>query len=234
MKIETITTTPDQARALLKTDELNRVTRLVKRGGLLSEAHRKRLKRIIAGDRTTPKTPKAKIQEITSTDPKSFEGTFKQRLRRAKIYRMRMCGRSIDEMATEIDASNKTIVEDLKAIDAALHRTIDRTQADAILNERLSNLESMRLMCLESAEESEGNERIGYFNTATKLEDQIAKLLQDAGVIKRVHRHELTGADGAPLPAAASIAAEIRVTVAAEGEAKQQGEKIIRLQSKAA
>lgn len=208
MKNKTITTTPDQARALLKTDELNRVTRLVKRGGLLTEPHRKRLRRIIAQEKKKPTITKVKRHEVASADPKSFEGTFRQRLRRQNVYRMRMFGKTIEQMCDELGLGNNTVINDLKAIDSALQKTIDRGQSDAMLNERLANLESLRECALKGVDESEGNERIGYLNTVTKLEDQISRLLQDAGVIKRVHKHELTGVDGKPfiLPTAAGAA----------------------------
>jgi hypothetical protein len=166
----------------------------------LNQALAKRLRRIVA--RKKGKSPMdRKRKRIKTIDPKDFEGTWNQTLRRRKVFEMRMLNKTVREMGAEIGSSSATIITDLKAIDAALRKTIDRTQADAILNERLSNLEALRDIALRGVETRHGNEQIGYLNTAMKLEEQITKLLQDAGVLKRITgRLELTGQDEPPIP----------------------------------
>jgi hypothetical protein len=142
-----------------------------------------------------------------------------------------MMGKTIAEIEEALGIGDKTVIADLKAIDAALQRTIDKNQANAILNERLSNLESLRDIALQGLENSKGNEKIGYLNTAGKLEEQITKLLQDAGVLRKAtQRHELTGSDGMPLPAASAVPESIHVTIGVPGE--QQKEKVVYLQPK--
>jgi len=131
-----------------------------------------------------------KQKRIKTVDPKDFEGTWKQLLRRRKVFEMRMMNKTVREIVAETGSSSATVITDLKAIDAALRKKIERTQADAILNERLSNLSALRDIALRGVDRSRGNEQIGFLNTAVKLEQQITKLFQDAGVLE---------ADGTPL-----------------------------------
>src|SRR6266566_4855341 len=126
-----------------------------------------------------------KQKRIKTVDPKGFEGTWNQRLRRRKVFEMRMLSKTVRQMMTQTGSSSATIIADLKAIDAALRKAIDGTQAHTIFNERMSNLETLRDIALRGVDASRGNPQIGYLNTAIKLEEQITKLLQDAGVLRR-------------------------------------------------
>ena len=152
-----------------------------------------------------------KQKRIKTVAPKGFEGTWNQRLRRRKVFEMRMLSKTVRQMMTQTGSSSATIIADLKAIDAALRKTIDHTQATAVLNERLSNLEALRDIALRGADTSRGNEQIGYLNTAIKLEEQITKLLQDAGVLRKAM-------DGAPLQVAPAPII-VRITRSKESDA---------------
>jgi hypothetical protein len=179
----------------------------------LNQAPAKRLRRVIAREKGKSLRG-GKQKRIKTVDPKDFEGTWNQRLRRRNVYQLRMLNKSVREIVAKTGCSSATIIADLKAIDAVLRKTIDRTQADAILNERLGNLEALRDIALKGVDTSHGNQQIGYLNTAVKLEEQIAKLLQDAGVLRKATaRHELTAPDGQPLPAAATVPQEIHITI---------------------
>jgi transposase len=192
--------TPKDAQALLDRDQLNRVSRLTK-GGLLSESERKRLKRIIKRVRVPITAAKGKREQTRAIDPKSFEGTFSQKQRRTKVYTMRLLGYSVREMAAELGAGQQTVINDLRAIEKALCETLDATHASAILNETLADLEAGRAIALHGIRESEGNEKIGYLNTATKISEVRISLLQDAGVLpKATQRHAHEGSDGGPIP----------------------------------
>jgi hypothetical protein len=164
----------------------------------LNQPLAKRPRRIIAREKGKSPTD-GEQKRIKTVDPKDFEGTWNQRLRRRKVFEMRMMNKTVRQMVAETRSSSATIITDLKVIDAALRKTIDYTQADAVLNERLSNLEALRDIALRGADTSRGNEQIGYLNTAVKLEEQITKLFQDAGVLRKAtSRHELTGPNGVP------------------------------------
>ncbi len=176
----------------------------------LNKALAKRLRRVIAREKGKSLTG-GKQKRIKTADPKGFEGTWNQRLRRRKVFEMRMLSKTVRQMMTQTGSSSATIIADLKAIDAALRKTIDHTQATAVLNERLSNLEALRDIALRGADTSRGKEQIGYLNTAIKLEEQITKLLQDAGVLRRAM-------DGAPLQIAPRTVI-VRVTRSKESAA---------------
>ena len=150
--------------------------------------------------RTTAEPPQVKKRQLETVDPKGFAGSYHLRIRRRKIFHLRMLDKSIREIAAETGLSVNTVMADLRVIDEALQRTIDKGQANAILNERLSRLEMLSHMAVLGAAATEGNEQIGYLNSAAKFEEQIIKLLQDAGVLRKATgRHELTGADRTPL-----------------------------------
>ena len=191
-----------------------------------AEADQRKFRRLVA------RGARAKLgnsKQIKAADPKTFVGSYHQRLRRRKIYELRMRNYTVREIQEETGLSQVTILADLRSIEAALQQTIDKGQADAILNERLGNLEAMRDICLEGIDTSLGNERVGYLNTLVKLEEQITKLLQDAGVLKRApSKHELMGSDGMPLPVATP--GDIHITIDVPENEPQ--EKIVRLQDK--
>jgi hypothetical protein len=134
---------------------------------------------------------------------------------------MRMMNKTVREMAASLGAGTNTIIADLKSIDLALRKSLEPMQATAMLNERLSNLETLRDMALEGVEDGDGNKRIGYLNTIAKLEGMIVKLLQDAGVLpKRTSKHELAGQDGAPLMSPMTQAPIIRVVFEENADTK--------------
>lgn len=175
--------------------------------------------------------PKGKKQQSATPTLKAVEGGYLTRVRRRKVYVLRLKGYTIREMAAELKTGLHQIVEDLRAIDGALEKNIDTSQATRILNEILLEWEALKIMAIEGAKDSRGNERIGYLNTAAKINELQAKLLQDAGIICRVAaRHELTGKDGAPLPAAAPIAAEIIVSTYLPKDRPASKFKLVRLQ----
>jgi hypothetical protein len=148
-------------------------------------------------NKPTKKPLRKRLQTITA-NPDSIEGKYKQRVRRLKVFQMRMMNCTVREMAAELRAGTNTIIADLKDIDAALAKTIDRGQANAILNEKLSEFEALMGLALKGVKESSGSVQIGYLNTVLKIESLAIRLLQDAGVLPR--------ADGTPftLPNAAA------------------------------
>jgi hypothetical protein len=139
-------------------------------------------------------------QHLATRSLKALEGRYLTRVRRRKVYVLRLKGYTIREMAAELKTGLHQIVEDLRAIDDALEKNIDTSQATRILNETLLEWEALKIMAIEGARNSDGNQQIGYMNTAVKINELQAKLLQDAGVLRKAtERHEVTGPDGAPV-----------------------------------
>jgi hypothetical protein len=229
MKTETNISAED-AEAILKRDELNKLEGLTKRGRLLTEKDRSQLRRVIRrAKRNRNVLPPVKKKQLETPPLKSLEGRYLTRVRRRQVYMLRMQNKTVREMCEALQAGPATIIEDLKQIDEALKKDIDSALGTEILNEKLLELEGLKVMAIQGAEDSEGNEQIGYLNTAAKINELQAKLLQDAGIIRKVAaKHELTGKDGAPLPAAAPLATEIVISMSEQDEDVPK-DKVIRL-----
>jgi hypothetical protein len=151
----------------------------------------KRMRRILeVGTMTEP--TKGKKQQVATPTLRSVEGRYLTRMRRRKVYVLRLKGYTIREMAAELKTGLHQIVEDLRAIDEALEKNIDISQATRILNETLLEWEALKIWAVDGARASGGNQQIGYLNTAAKINELQARLLQDAGIIRKV-------ADRAPL-----------------------------------
>jgi hypothetical protein len=192
--VDTANITPEDARALLHRDQVNRLRRVAEKGGLLTEPDRRRLRAVVRRAQTRPKAEQREKQTTLPT-----EREFLQRQRRRKVYVMRLRNHTIRDMADELKVDKNTILRDLKAIDAALQTQIDPAHATMITNERLADLEAVRLIALEALPETEGNERAALLNTITKASEVMIGLLQDSGTLPKAGRRlELTGPDGKP------------------------------------
>lgn len=210
--------TAASAKSMLDRDLLTRATRVAEGKGLLPETDRKRLRNVVRIAQRRAKAAKTRGQLRTS-HPKGWEGTFNQKQRRFAVYMGRMQGKTVREIAEDVGADKDTVVRDLRAIEDALNRTLDPKQADAVLNELLLDLESLRWLAISGAAESEGNERVGCLNTAAAVTEQKVRLLQDAGVLRKAPtslRH--AGPDGQALPTAPR---ELLVTVSRSTERHQ-------------
>jgi hypothetical protein len=137
-----------------------------------------------------------KKEQLRAPPLNSIEGRYLTRIRRRRVYLLRIQNKTVREMADDLQAGQSTIIEDLRQIDEALKKEIDPEQGTEILNEKLLELEGLKVMAMEGATDSEGNERIGFLNTATKINELQAKLLGDAGIIKKVLR--IGDPDGKP------------------------------------
>lgn len=225
--------TAEEAQNMLDRDALNQVKALQK-GRRLTEKEARSLRKVIRRAKSKNNLPKVARKHIRAPKLNSLEGQYLTRVRRRKVYVMRMQNMTVREMADELRAGQQTIISDLKQIDEALKRDIDSKQGTEILNEKLLELEGLKIMAIAGAKESEGNEQTGFLNTAAKINELQAKLLQDAGIIRKVAaKHELSGPDGAPLPAATPLAAEIIVTTRTEEDEKKLAGryKVVRLAS---
>jgi hypothetical protein len=175
--------------------------------------------------------PVVKPKQLRPPKLASLEGRYLTKVRRRHVYMLRMQNKTVREMCEELHAAKCTIIEDLRAIDAALAQDIDSKLCTQILNEKLLELEGLKVMAIQDAVENKGATRALFLNTATKINELQAKLLQDAGIIAKVaSKHELTGKDGAPLPAASPLAAEIVISFADEGDDIPE-EKVVQLPS---
>lgn len=208
----------ENARALLRKDQVNRVERVAKKGGLLSRDDRKRLRIYVnkAAKEKKPAPLKEKKPQGATKEGTKFEGTFAQKQRRRKVYELRLRNYTIREMAAKLETSTRVIQDDLQTIDEALTKAIDPTNATAIINETLMDLEAVRLMAMEALPDTEGNERNGLLNTITKATEVKIALLQDAGTLpKATLNHKLMGPDGGPLPAGVTNITHIHVSTTA-------------------
>lgn len=138
----------------------------------------------------------------------TFEGTYRQRLRRGKVFELRLRNYSIREMAAKLECSVGAIVRDLEAIDLALMSKLHPGQANRILNEKLGELESIKAMAFDALGRADGNTRVGLLNTALRSIEISTRLLQDAGVLPKATL-KIGGPDGKPIPMVTNVKVEI-------------------------
>src|SRR4051812_39946285 len=98
-------------------------------------------------------TLKRKKQQLATPTLKALEGHYLTRVRRRKVYVLRLKSYTIREMASELNTGLHQIVGDLKAIDDALNKRIDTSQATRILNERLLEIEALKIMAIEGVKD---------------------------------------------------------------------------------
>jgi hypothetical protein len=153
-------------------------------------------------DKRRRRTASVEKQQIkTSLRPfvETAKETYLTKLRRNRVFRMRLQEYTIREICGELGASTQTICGDLKVIDAALTQTLDKKQAAKILNQKTAELEAMTQMAITGARDSNGLTRVAFVNATARYYDMQIKLLQDAGVLpKAAQKHEMSGPDEKP------------------------------------
>jgi hypothetical protein len=143
---------------------------------------------------------KQQIKTIRRPVPGREEESYLIKLRRNRVFRMRLQEYTIREICAELGASTQTICADLKAIDAALAETLDKEEASRIFNQKAAELEAMQQMAIANARGTKGMERVAFINAAARYYDMQIKLLQDAGVLpKAAARLEHSGPEGKPI-----------------------------------
>ena len=113
------------------------------------------------------------------------EENYLTKLRRNRVFRMRLQEYTIREICAELGASTQTICADLKKIDEALNETLDVKQASKILNQKVAELEAIKQMLIVNSRETTGMVFVAFMNTAAKYYDMQIKLLQDAGLLPK-------------------------------------------------
>lgn len=217
------------ARALLAKDTHNRITNVASKGGRLSDADVRIVRRFIRREERKQKqgVSLSKEKQIKTIHPDTFEGDYEQRLRRRKVFLLRLEGATIREMAAELRASSATIVADLRSIDEQLNKQIGPLNATALINERLLIYEATRLMAMQELKEAESgmlkNQLLNTIASVTKLETE---LMQDAGIIPKTARKlQMSGPDGEPLPSAGLTPPVINIVIEQTAETQSLKEK---------
>lgn len=191
--------TPEQAKAILKRDDLNTIEKAGK-GKNLSTAERKRLEAVAREeDIQLPR----QITTERKPRPGRTERYYLTEKRRNRVFDLRLADYSIREIADKLKASTQTIVNDLKALDRELSQTIDLTQAQRHANRLLRVYERIVTRCqLEIEKGISGAELSQMMGNMQKAQDAIMKLKQDVGALPKAitaSRMEVSGPDSAPL-----------------------------------
>jgi hypothetical protein len=187
--------TPDIASKILDKDDVNAVERASK-GTPLSKEQRARLEKV-AKRTATIKLPK---QIETAAIGKAERG-FLTAQRRNRVYSLRIQGLTLRQMAEILDCRPATVMKDCHALDAALAKTINTTNAAKHLNELLWRWEGQYARCEREIENGLSGSELAQAHSAQAVAlKEIAKLKQDAGIIPKVPTQlEHSGPDSQPM-----------------------------------